>query len=130
MRMSATPPPHRQSLSLPGGTLEVDELDGFFKRLRGLLGRDALPAGHAVLLAPCSSVHCIGMRFAIDAVFIDRYGTVLRVLKLEPGAVAVCRGSAAVLELAAGEAARLGIAAGLNLGVELSRRPAMARSAD
>jgi uncharacterized protein len=42
------------------------------ERLRGLLGRDHLPSGEALLLKRCGSVHTFGMRFAIDVVFLDR----------------------------------------------------------
>jgi uncharacterized membrane protein (UPF0127 family) len=42
------------------------------ERMRGLLGRDGLASGEALLLEHCGSVHTFGMRFAIDVVFIDR----------------------------------------------------------
>jgi uncharacterized membrane protein (UPF0127 family) len=48
-------------------------------RMRGLLGRSNLPSGEGILLRPASSVHMAFMRFAIDAVFLDRD---LRVLKV------------------------------------------------
>jgi uncharacterized membrane protein (UPF0127 family) len=83
------------------------------KRLRGLLGRSALPAGEGLLLRPSPSIHTFFMRFAIDAVFLDRD---LRVVAIEralgPGRVAGKRGARAVLELAAGEAARRGVCNG------------------
>ena len=40
-------------------------------RRRGLLGRDGLAAGSALMLTPCNAVHTVGMRFAIDIVFVD-----------------------------------------------------------
>ncbi|CAB3649746.1 hypothetical protein LMG22037_00921 [Paraburkholderia phenoliruptrix] len=42
------------------------------ERMRGLLGRDSLPAGEALLLERCGSVHTFGMRFEIDVLFLDR----------------------------------------------------------
>lgn len=42
------------------------------ERMRGLLGRDGLAAGEALLLDRCGSVHTFGMRFAIDILFLDR----------------------------------------------------------
>ena len=40
----------------------------FWQRLIGLLGRRSLPAGEALLLQPCRSVHTLFMCFAIDLV--------------------------------------------------------------
>jgi uncharacterized protein len=79
-------------------------------RLRGLLGRSALPAGEGLLIRPAPSIHTFFMRFAIDAVFLDGE---LRVVAIErglgPGRIAGSRGARAVLELGAGEAARRGV---------------------
>jgi uncharacterized protein len=53
------------------------------------------------------------MRFAIDAVFLDADGRVLRIAAdLRPWRMAGCRGSKAVVELAAGECARVGLREG------------------
>lgn len=53
------------------------------------------------------------MRFPIDAVFLDREHRVLRVVEhLAPWRVAGCRGAKAVIELPAGEAARVGLVPG------------------
>lgn len=49
------------------------------ERMRGLLGRDHLPSGEALLLDRCGSVHTFGMRFAIDVVFLDRRQRVVAV---------------------------------------------------
>jgi uncharacterized membrane protein (UPF0127 family) len=85
----------------------------------GLLGRTDLPADEGVLLRPASSIHTAFMRFAIDAVFLDRELRVVRVAEhVPPWRVAAARGSRAVLELRAGEAARRGLEPGdlLRLG--------------
>ena len=47
-------------------------------RRRGLLGRDDLAAGTAMVLAPCNAVHTCRMRFPIDVVFAARDGRVTR----------------------------------------------------
>ena len=74
-------------------------------RNRGLLGRDALPAGAALVLAPCSGVHTWFMRFSIDLIFVDRRGTVLRVRQdVRPWRLALRPGAFAVIELPAGSA--------------------------
>ena len=47
-------------------------------RRRGLLGRDSLDASTAIVIGPSSAIHTFFMRFAIDIIFIDRSGRVLR----------------------------------------------------
>jgi len=85
-------------------------------RMRGLLGRSDLEPGEGVLLRPAPSIHTWFMRFAIDAVFLDKDLCVLEVREnLTPWRFAARRGARAVLELAAGEAHRRGIAPGQRL---------------
>ncbi|MGH3092717.1 MAG: DUF192 domain-containing protein [Gaiellaceae bacterium] len=87
-------------------------------RLRGLLGRAGLERGEGILLRPASSIHMWFMRFAIDAVFLDRDDRVLRIAAdLRPWRLAGCRGAKAVVELAAGECARVGLREGDTLVV-------------
>ena len=72
-------------------------------RNRGLLGRDHLDEAAAMLLAPCTSVHTVGMRFPIDVVFVDRQGYALKVVRnLRPWRIALSVGGSAVIEMAAG----------------------------
>ncbi len=49
----------------------VDVADNPAKRMKGLLGKDHLPANNALLITPCNSIHMFFMRFAIDAIFIN-----------------------------------------------------------
>ena len=57
-----------------------------FSRLKGLLGSAPLTPGEGLYLVPCSSIHMFGMRFAIDAIFVDRAGIVVGLVKdLQPG---------------------------------------------
>ena len=72
-----------------------------------------LERGEGILLRPASSIHMWFMRFAIDAVFLDRESRVLRVAEhLKPWRLAGCRGANAVVELPAGECERVGLAPG------------------
>ena len=48
------------------------------ERMRGLLGRRGLPAGEALLIERCNGVHTFGMQFAIDVLFLDRDGVLVR----------------------------------------------------
>lgn len=55
-------------------------------RMVGLLGRDHLPPGEALILPSCRSIHTLGMRFPIDVVFVDGSWRVLRSWRdLRPG---------------------------------------------
>lgn len=80
----------------------------------GLLGRSRLSEGDGLLLTRSSMITMIFMRFAIDALFIDRDGRVLRIARrLRPWIPFVGAWSAdAVLELPAGAAQRSGTQVG------------------
>lgn len=58
--------------------------DRFGTRLCGLMFRRALPPGAGLLLVRCSSIHCCFMRFAIDAVYLDRDLRVVGVETVRP----------------------------------------------
>ena len=84
--------------------------DSVLTRARGLLGRRALKPHEGLLLRPANSVHTAFMRFPIDIVFLDADLNVLAVEEaVPPWRAKARRGARAVLELAAGEAARQGI---------------------
>ena len=82
-------------------------------RRRGLLGRDSLPEGTALMLIPCFAVHTAFMRFAIDLVFIDRDGRVVRtVSRVAPWRIAIAWRARAVIELPAGTLESLAVKIG------------------
>jgi uncharacterized membrane protein (UPF0127 family) len=91
-------------------------------RMRGLLGRRAFTAGTALWIVPCSSIHTVGMSFAIDAAFLDGRGTVLRLYhSLAPFRVTrVVWKATGVLELPAGTLVATGTSEGdrLDLGLD------------
>jgi len=77
-----------------------------WSRLRGLMGRAALAPDEGMLFKPTGSIHMFFMRFAIDAVFLDRELVVLDVARgLKPWRTASRRGTKVVVELAEGAAA-------------------------
>jgi uncharacterized protein len=79
------------------------------RRMRGLLGRASLSGGEGILLRPAGSIHTFFMRFAIDAVFLDRDLVVVGIERdLSPWRAAARKRAHAVLELAAGECDALG----------------------
>jgi uncharacterized membrane protein (UPF0127 family) len=50
----------------------IREANTFLARSRGLLGKDGLAPGEGLWICPCGSIHSLGMRFDIDALFLDR----------------------------------------------------------
>lgn len=84
-----------------------------WERMRGLLGRDRLGDSEALLLEPCRSVHCMGMRYPLDLVYIDRQGRVCKlVYDVKPWRFSASLQAHATLELAAGVLAATGIKLG------------------
>ena len=85
----------------------------FVSRFRGLMGVAQLAPGTGLLLPRTSSVHTQFMRFPIDVVFLDSERRIVSVVHaLQPWRLARAKGAKSVLELAAGECARLELAEG------------------
>lgn len=94
-----------------GGILiRAVEAKGPFARARGLKG-EIEPAPSSGMIFRTKQVHTMGMRFAIDAIYVAADGRVIKVVTLPPNRIGplVLRAKW-VLETAAGEARRLGIA--------------------
>ena len=109
--------------------------DNIAGRFIGLMGRKNLADDSGLLITKCNSIHMFFMRFAIDAVFIDREMTVVRIVRnLQPWRLAGCRDAAHTLELSAGGAQRCGIDTGDEVEVVehvlVSRRAPFAEQPD
>nr|WP_227025266.1 DUF192 domain-containing protein [Streptomyces tsukubensis] len=92
--------------------LEIADSAG--ARAKGLLGRDGITG--ALLLSPASSVHTLGMRFAIDVAYLDRRLNVLAVRTMRPGRIGLPRVRARhVLEAEAGALAGWGVGPGARI---------------
>ena len=90
-------------------------------RRRGLLGRDGLDPGAALIIAPCNSVHTFFMRFAIDVVYVDRAGRVRKIVRaLRPWRISAAMFAWAVIELGAGGLDGCDIERGDRLYVEVT----------
>lgn len=82
----------RSAVNTPGSTLTLTDLPGvvvelwlgerrltaachvrrtWLGRAKGLLGRDGLDSGEAMLLTRCRSIHTFGMRFPIDVIYAN-----------------------------------------------------------
>ncbi|WP_294160625.1 DUF192 domain-containing protein [uncultured Selenomonas sp.] len=101
-----------------GEVLTLELATTFFTRFRGLMLRPKLPPNTGLYLAPCTSIHMMFMRFAIDAVYVTggNDGTLIIqkvVTNLRPWlGLSMCPKAHGVIELAAGEAGRLGLTVG------------------
>jgi uncharacterized membrane protein (UPF0127 family) len=99
---------------------EVEVASGLWAKFMGLMGRAALPAGHALWLPESNGIHMMFMRFPIDAVFLGRpepdgSRPVVAIRERLPawrGVVPLVRGAHGVLELPVGVIAATGTAVG------------------
>ncbi len=88
----------------------VETASSVWARFLGLMGRRALPAGHALWLPGDNGIHMFFMRFPIDAVFVGkpapdgsrRVIAAKRGLRPWTGIVPLVRGADGVLELPVG----------------------------
>ena len=92
------------------GAIVADHLLTAFdsaSRRQGLLGRDSLPDGNALIIAPSNAVHTFFMRFPIDIAFVRRDGRVIKVRSaVVPRRLSAAIRGFAVVELPAGALAR------------------------
>ena len=60
---------------------DAEVAETFFERARGLIGRRGLAPGKGLLILRCNCIHMFFMRFAIDAIFLDGRGEVVKVVR-------------------------------------------------
>ena len=104
----------KQSIDSLGPTatpnFTVQMADSYFTRLRGLMGKKSMEDTGGLLLKRCSAVHTIGMRYALDLVFMDKSGKVLKCTEgVKPFRTASARGAYYTLELNQGMIQKQGI---------------------
>ncbi|MEO8126847.1 MAG: DUF192 domain-containing protein [Bryobacteraceae bacterium] len=87
----------------------IEIADTSSKRRTGLLKHPGLTKGQGLWIVPCEAVHCFGMKFSIDVLFLNKKRKVLKVRK-EMGrwGIAMCLRAHSVLELPAGTIAETG----------------------
>ncbi|MEN9775711.1 MAG: hypothetical protein RL322_2781 [Pseudomonadota bacterium] len=97
-------------------SLRIRTASSFSQRLLGWLCIQAAPTDSALFFPRCNAVHTCFMRFAIDVVFVDSCGRVLRVVPdLRPWRASACRPASGVLELAAGVIRRADLRPGMRI---------------
>jgi uncharacterized protein len=91
---------------------DVERTENSWARMKGLLGRssDEFGTGKGLWISPSQGIHTIGMRFPIDAVYLDCEGRIIKAYhRLAPYRVAaVLLRARSVLELPAGTLERTG----------------------
>ncbi len=88
-----------------GNGLVVVEAKSHRARRRGLARLDSLPADHALRIPRCPAVHTFGMRFALDLIWLDKHGRVVRVDRnVPPRRMRMCLRARSVIETLAGGA--------------------------
>ena len=97
--------------------IHIETADTFFKRFLGLMGRKKLSPSEGLLITPCNSVHMMFMRFSIDVIYLDDNMKVLKIVKSLTTwiGLSACLKAKSVVEVATGEADRLGICEGMRL---------------
>lgn len=95
--------------------LQLFVAETWWSRARGLLGRPHLASDQGLWIAPCASVHGLGMSYPIDVVFLDAAQRIRRCARLQPWGMALCRDAAITIEIAAGACHRLALEPGQHL---------------
>jgi len=80
-------------------------------RRRGLIGQTSIDS--ALVISPCKWIHSIGMKCAIDVLYLDAAGLVVKTERLKPMRVAVPVGrSKTIVEMSSGSIERFGVQIG------------------
>jgi hypothetical protein len=121
--MFGRPRPLYRATNSDTGALIADHLelaDTHWTRMRGLLGTSSLEPGHGLWIRPCRQVHMVGMRYAIDLVFLDeRHRTVHTIVALAPNRFSPkVREASSVLELPARTLERCQVQVGTLIDLE------------
>jgi uncharacterized membrane protein (UPF0127 family) len=82
--------------------------DTFFARLKGLLGSTQT---EGLLIKPCNQVHCFGMKYNIDVIFISQDSIVCHIQPdMKPGGISpIIKKAKSVLELPSGRAKEINV---------------------
>jgi uncharacterized protein len=104
---------HERTGKVLADDLEVER--SIIGRTVGLMFRHHLEPGQGMWLNPCNGIHMMFMKFAIDAVFLDRKERVKKVYRKLPawwGVVWFVWGAESVLELPPGSTADIDLKKG------------------
>ena len=78
-----------------------------------------MPPNTALLITPCNAIHCLGMLFSIDVVFLGKHLEVVQINhRLRPFFIAFNLKAKHVLEMPAGSIAALSLKMGDTIQLE------------
>ena len=76
-------------IRIQGGRVLADKAmltDAVSERITGWIGKPSAEPGEGLLIAPCASIHTLGLKFTLDAVFLDSDNRVTRIVQhVKPG---------------------------------------------
>lgn len=92
-------------------TDNAQRADNFFTRFKGLMFVKEIEDNYALHITPCNQIHMLNMRFALDVIYLDQNGRVVRVDEnVQPGKICkTVRNAKSVIEMKASAATKLGI---------------------
>ena len=97
----------------------VCQASSFFTRLRGLLFQKSMAKNTALLITPCSAIHCIGMLFSIDVIFLNKHFQIVQLNKcLRPFLIAFNFNARHVIEMPVGSIVALSLRTGDTIQLE------------
>ena len=89
--------------------MQIEIADTFFLRFKGLLGTMTLPFDKGLLLTHCNSIHMFGMLYALDIVYLDKDGLILKLVEnLKPFQISCCWKAQDTLEVKSGTIKQVG----------------------
>ncbi len=102
-------------------TENAELADTFFSRFRGLMFRKAIDNDYALYITPCNQIHMLNMNFAIDAVYLDKSGTVIKTdTDIQPGTICkTVKNAKSVIEFKSNSASKLGIKNGDKIKINI-----------
>lgn len=92
-------------------TDNAQRADNFFTRFKGLMFVKEIEDNYALHITPCNQIHMLNMRFALDVIYLDQNGRVVKIDEnIQPGKICkTVRNAKSVIEMKASAAAKLGI---------------------
>lgn len=95
-------------------TRNAEIADSFFTRFRGLMFRREISDDYALYITPCNQIHMLNMRFAIDVIYLDTSGKVVKTDEnVQPGKICkTVKKAKSVIEMKSFSTAKLGITEG------------------
>lgn len=101
---------------------DVGLAKNYFARLKGLMFKKEMAEDSGLLIVPCNEIHTFCMKFAIDAVYLDKNDCIVFIEEaIAPGKICkLQRKAKKVLELCPNVSSKIGLAPGDKLTFEIN----------